>query len=672
LIKQSHIALIALVTLIVAAVFAFDITPWVRGGFGWRWEYAPVPFERVLPLLVSLIVYISGGYLLLIRTHRPLYALLWGIIGTIVLSLGAAHAREGDALYFLFTRTASNVASAEWWAGAQIDWQSGQWRDWTGVMETLGAQTSNMATSPPGMPMLYGLTTDLLNRFPDLSNGIYQTLLPYQCHNFALLNFTPAEWASSSLGILTPLWAGLAVFPMYLITRRLSPEVDARIPVLWWALVPGVLLFATSSSTLFPLIALSVFYFLLWGLDPSLKGRRDLKDAEGFEASSTRPYTLRWVFIAGLIYGIGLFLNFIFLPLAALYGFYTLLHTYQHRLSMVRPILVGLWFGMGAALPWLIFFALTGQTPLQILIQSLNTHLDLERPYLYWVWMHLWDWAVWTGLALVLLFVNKGLWTRGLSPLSKQPLLPLALLLTLLALTLSGTTRGESGRIWLLLSPFALIAAVLPLSPNPSPSSGEGLKTTDGNGLLARHVLPPNHQNFFFITVSQGVFTLALAATLAPYNAPDLSRPPQPPQISVSRPVEAVFQTGDEGSYRLIGWDASANDNAITLSLRWQGVERPNEPQWFSVVLVDPDGATYPVEAWQPGGDMPYPTTCWSPDAVVGDTVTLPLPQNAPSGDWYISLAAFGGGTLSEERLTVTLPDGSEDAQIGLGPVVVP
>jgi hypothetical protein len=638
LIKQSHIALIALFTLIVATVFAFDLTPWVRGGFGWRWEYAPVLFERVVPLLVGMALYIVGAYLLLLRTQRAIDALLWGVVGTVILSLGVAHAREGDALYFLFTRTASNVSSAEWWAGAQIDWQSGQWRDWTGVMETLGAQTSNVATSPPGMPIIYGLTTDLLNRFPDLSNGLYQTLLPYQCHNFALLNFSPAEWASASIGILTPLWAGLAIFPIYLITRLLSPEVDARIPALWWALVPGVLAFATSSSTLFPLIALWVFYFLLRGLNDS---------------------SPLWLLIAGILYGIGLFLNFIFLPLAALYGFYTLLHAHQHRVSIVRPVIVGLWFGLGAAVPWLIFFALTGQTPLQILAQSLNTHLDLERPYLYWVWMHLWDWAVWTGLALVLLFVNKGLWTRGLSPLSRhdsQPLLPLALLLTLLALTFSGTTRGESGRIWLVLSPFALIAAVLPLHP-VSQETRRGEPT-----------VYPHPQNFLIITLAQGVCTLALAATIAPYNAPDLSRPPQVPQVDVSRPVEAVF----EGRYRLIGWDASANQDAITLSLQWQGIERPNEPQWFSAVLVSPDGATSLVEAWQPGGNLPYPTTCWSPDVVIGDRVTLPLPQSAPSGDWYISLAAFGGGTLADERLRVTLADGSEDAQIGLGPIAVP
>ncbi len=94
-------------------------------------------------------------------------------------------------------------------------------------------------------------------------------------------------------------------------------------------------------------------------------------------------------------------------------------------------------------------------------------------------------------------------------------------------------------------------------------------------------------------------------------------------------------------------------------------------PYWFSALLVGPDGAPLPnATVWQPLQTR-YPTTCWLPGEQVGETVTLPLPADPQSGGWYISLAALTDDHASA-RLPVTLPDGSTDTQIGLGPVNVP
>jgi hypothetical protein len=673
--KRNRYTWIVLITLCVALVFAFDLTPWVRGGFGWRWQYAPVPLVRALPLIALMLLYIAGGWLLLTRTRRARWMLLWALVGTAALSFAVAYAREGDALYFLFTRTASIVASAEWWGAAQVDWSGGGWRDWLAVMRDLGQTTSNMATSPPGMPMLYALAADLFGRVPAAGDALYRGLLPYQCHNFDLLMLSPAQWGAAWVGMLSPVWAGLAVFPIYTIARRVAPHGDARIPVFWWALVPGILAFATSSSTLFPVIALWVMDWLMRGLS----GRR------------------AWLIAAGTLYSVGMFLNFIFLPLAALYGFYTLLYFWfverPRGVHWTRPIIVGVWFGIGAALPWLVFYGATGQTFFQMLTASLNTHLDLERPYAYWVWMHVWDWAVWTGLAFVLLAL------LGKRAAHRDPInnvLPLALLLTVLAFTLSGTTRGESGRIWLVLSPFALIAfsrqpsavsredktradtQVRPYSAQPvSPSSARAFPFP----LSTFHFSLPFPQPFFPLSTfhfpllfTQACFTLILVLCLDVYNAPDLTPPPTPQAVSTSQPVDAVFSTRDGDGYRLTGWDAHVEGDTLTLNLAWAGITRPTQPQWFSAILVAPDGTTYPVEAWQPSSaiaGVDYPTTCWAAGMQVGDSVSLPLPPAAVSGDWYISLAAFGGGALADERLTVTLPDGAQDGQIGLGPVRV-
>jgi hypothetical protein len=621
------------ITLMIALAYAVDLSPWLRGGFGWRWEYVPAPLGRAAVLAGALAVYVAVGFWLMRRTARAWPVLLWGFAGTILLSLCAAYVREGDILYMLFSRTISLQASSEWWIGANIDWNGGQWRDWLSVMQALGTQTSNAATSPPGMPMLYGLTTDFLERWPNASESLYRILLPTQCANFELLQYSPAKWASAWLGILTPVFAGLGVFPLYAISRRITTTADVRWPILWWPLVPGLLGFLTSSSTIYPMLVLVIFYLLMRGLDDHLRWH--------------------WIILVGLLYGIGLFFNFIFLPLAALYGFYTLLHyAFRGRLTGQRwwtLLLVGLLFGMGAILPWLFFYLITGQSFFDILSQALGTHFDLDRPYGYWVWMHVWDWALWSGIGLVLVWL-WGLirWLRVRD--TEPPLIALTLLLTILAFTLSGTTRGESGRIWLVLSPVMLIAVV-------------ELRTSTSE----------QAQSYFWTTIAQAVCTLILITVIAAHNAPDITPAPMPPPpLKVQHPTNAVFSDTSGELYRLTGWDAQTDADSMTLSLNWEAVRRADQQQWFSAILVSPEGQAYPAFEWQPGGlgdAARYPTTCWTPNAVISDQVEIPLPEDAVSGQWYLSLAAFGDDTLPDGRLSVRQGDGSGDVQIGLGPI---
>ncbi len=71
-----------------------------------------------------------------------------------------------------------------------------------------------------------------------------------------------------------------------------------------------------------------------------------------------------------------------------------------------------------------------------------------------------------------------------------------------------------------------------------------------------------------------------------------------------------------------------------------------------------------------------FPTTCWGfGETAVVDTITIDLPAQPMSGDYWISLAAFSLTAADSPRyLPVTLPDGSLDPnnQIGLGSHPVP
>ena len=132
--------------------------------------------------------------------------------------------------------------------------------------------------------------------------------------------------------------------------------------------------------------------------------------------------------------------------------------------------------------------------------------------------------------------------------------------------------------------------------------------------------------------------------------------------------ADAMFSnTGSSGSFRLVGWDAEIAGDMLTLHLNWQGVEPSRQPIWFAGLLVSAENAVVPLAPWQPGGASPYPTTCWSPGTVIGDTLSVKLDQPL-TGEWLLSLAAYGNPAQPEGRLSVRLAAG-DDTQIGLGPI---
>src|SRR5690606_10661582 len=112
--------------------------------------------------------------------------------------------------------------------------------------------------------------------------------------------------------------------------------------------------------------------------------------------------------LAGVVTGLLTFLNVALLPLAGLFGFYTLVHYIQHErdtMHWTRPVLVGVWFAAGMIAPWVLYTLLTGVTPLAILDVALGRHLGQERPYLPWVIFHLWEWVLFAGIGFIVLWL---------------------------------------------------------------------------------------------------------------------------------------------------------------------------------------------------------------------------------------------------------------------------
>lgn len=614
-------------SLLLALILLFDGVPFLRGGFGWQWPYDPVAIVRALPLAAAAGIYTAGAWWLIRRARRSSLLLVWSFMGVVALSIAVLWLRADDALYELFVRTASGVTTGQHMTGAEIDWSGDAWLDWSQTVEPFVGRSVHVVLSGPALPLAYGALNAALEQAPALTAPLQRALLYYQCRNYDLLAYSPAEWASAWFGMLMPVWAALAVFPLYATARRLVGTEGARLAAGWWPLVPALVLFMPTWNTFYPVLALIAFWMLLRGL------------AGG----------VGWLIASGLVCGLLTFANFSLVPLLGLFGFYALLHTFWRRQRWHQPVIAGLWFAAGLSIIWLAYWLAGGQTPLDLLHDAMAHHLALDRPYVPWLWLHFWDWALLTGvpaIALWLIFVARRRLQSGVDVLAW------ALLLTMLTLLLSGTARGETGRVWLFFAPFVLICAA-------------GQVTQGWRGIWGE---VNDAANWLAVTIGQAALLVVVSATWLLISAPDMSPPPGAPgAVLADRPAEANF----EGQFRLVGWDAQQTGDQVELRLNWQPTQQMTVPYWFAALLVAPDGSL-PQDSvvWQ-ALDTNYPTTCWQPGEIVGDTIRLPLPADAQAGEWWISLSAFADSRQPEQRLPVLLADGTADDQVGLGPVLV-
>ncbi|MFP4321309.1 MAG: hypothetical protein ACLFTK_02545 [Anaerolineales bacterium] len=448
--SRRNIIGMGVISLGVSGMLALDAWPSLRGDYGWRWGYA-IPSELAdwLPsaLALGLFVLVSGYLWRRGASARAVVA--WAFIASAVLAT-VFLTRWDDPLFLLHTRTASRSATgpqliATGYTPATIQTALHAWPDEQRRFAEDGL-SMHAALAPPGLPLAYYLAQQGLAQAPGLADPLAEPLRSLQCHNLEIASQSDAQIAGAWLGILSPVWAALAVFPLFWLAWQIGGASVARVAVLLWPLVPGIAVFTPVPNTVFP--ALAVFCVaLLW---------RGL--------SSGR---FAWAASAGAVFGIGLFLNISLVPLAMFCGWLALgYHVFLAR-PEVRPwwsVRMGAAFGLGLALVWGLWALYDGAPFWVILDVAMHQHLQLDRPYWPWLVLHLWDYVLFLGLPILLLSLYPLLGAlRERGPRSPGALLMAALVVTLLILTISGTARGETGRVWQFFFPFSVIGAALAL-----------------------------------------------------------------------------------------------------------------------------------------------------------------------------------------------------------------
>lgn len=639
-------------TFIFLAVLALDLYPGLRGGAGWRWPYAPSQHVAGVALLAALLAgYVAGVYRLRRNMARNRWTLVWALIGGFVLGV-AASGVQGGAGFYLFTRTVSPVQTGASRIAVDVLAQDGlrtSLRRWPDVMRQARADNLiHFSTSPPGQAVAHYAVAQLTENLP-LSRTVSMRLRLFQCINPDVMSYSRGELVSVGLvGMLMPLWAALTVLPVYSISRRLtSNETAAQRAASWWPLVPAVLMFAPTWNTLYPFLCAWSFATMLMGF-------------ERYDEPSARIY----YFGAGLIMSFTTFLNFAVLPMLLLTGLFTVGYwafTLYRTEPWHWPVRAGLWYAAGLCVVWVIFGAYSGLTPLDIARVTFDAHSDLvQRDYLPWLVLHPYDTLLFAGWPLAGLFA-LGTWgaLRKFSP--QEPNSPLAvmaicLLVTMLAVNLSGMVQGENARILMFYAPFWLAA---------------------GAGLLAysRWWDSP-------LMIAQAASVLVMAAVL-PVVPLDLNPQPDGPRQDVPAleglpllPVGATFSSSAyDGTFSLASYRFIADVGAqvITLETQWHGVRRTERPYQFEIIArayneIDGDISSAPYR-WYPQNSN-YLTTCWEDDDVVRDVIVMPLPVVSMPVVWTLEIRAIDARTA--DMMRVRLPDGTLTDAALLGPVSYP
>lgn len=620
-------------SLVWAVLLLFDIVPILRGGYGWRWQHElPSSVGHVIPLALSTAVYIGVSLWMQARQHSA-YLLPWTVIGGVVLTLSAVYVREPAVSFELYTRTLSGGATGWHYASTDIDDLDETLSNWPTFMDSYVGQSSHMTTSPPGLPLAFYSTIQFFDAVPVLADTVGPPLREAQCHHDRVVGwslhpgYTNAELSSTWLGMLMPLFAALTVIPLYALSKRFFSIDTAHWSIIWWPLVPSVLMFTPNPTPLYAAIGLSVVYLLLFAL----------------QTSKVIP-----LLAAGAVMGLGIFLHFTLLPIVFLCGFLTLAYHWQKRDNLDRrwSIRVGVWYGVGLSIVWLIYWVVSGITLIDIMRQTFDEHLALDRPYWPWLFLHLNDIFMFTGWSIVLAAVLT-LIAIGRKLLSSEDLclgewLLVGAALTLALMDISGTTQGESGRIWLFISPFMLIAAA--------------------------RLVDIKFRHGALLTVTQGILLLVMVTTL-PVIDSGLSKPlDQPPHVRP--PTTDLIPTNtqfDEG-IRLTAFSGETEGNTILLWLDWAASQQIDTPYYVSLLPVFPDGQT-PDNAYivQPFTDTTYPVTCWArTDNTIRTYFEIPTTAPMATGDIWISVALVD---RNGQTLSVITPAGLTDSQIGIGPI---
>ncbi|VAW43552.1 hypothetical protein MNBD_CHLOROFLEXI01-372, partial [hydrothermal vent metagenome] len=590
-----------------------DALPWLRGPAPdtsvWHWPYLLRPFSRWWMVIAAGIFFLSvmGWWLHQQQStgRQTAVTLILLFVSSLTLQWGLLYADNPQPQTELINRTLAVQTNGYFWTAANVSNINSTLQNYPAEMTRF--ESDHARTHPPGLILANWLTLKLLQKSPDLAQQIAQTVYPSRCTDIWLLDQPPATAAGLGIWAFLPLILGAtAVFPAYWLAKNLSRNAAAAKLAALVAVIPALLIFAPLPDPFFATLTLLIVAAFHHGWQWQKKG---------------------WLFTAGLLLSFATFLSLGNAALLILIGSYTLMMLWQKRPFANEKLFVGktvsllLPFGIGLISIWLLYWLGWGVAPWEVVQVGLNEHAALvvtQRSYGTWLIFNLLDLAIFTGFLAVLAFAAAVLMAvrafRHRS-LSEAQVWALSTAVLIIILTLSGSTRGEVGRIWLFFMPLMLVSGGIWLA--------EWLPSWRGQWAWAGMQL--------LWAVVLGVSWQPMQATIVVAE-----RPLFPSLPSNSSPINASF-----GSQIMLNQAAvEQTADALTVTLEWQAEDVVQRPYTVFNHLIDAQGnLVAQADGWSVNGQ--WPPTCWQMSEPIIDQHQINLPSDLPPGSYTLQTGLY-------------------------------
>jgi hypothetical protein len=615
-VKSRHlpIALVILLTCVYLAAVAGDWLPFLRGDIDWRWtRLAWPPVQRLLPLLA-----VGAAYLILAwywdrRGQGGGSVRSLGVLGgvAVLLQVAALWVRYNHPLRLVYDLAASDSINGYYTVAAGVQDIGAFLRDYPALMPTL---PNHVTTHPPGIILLFWATGRVVSLFPVLTRAVAHAFRTLGCMHGWVQTTTDPALAGGLFAYAIPIVGVLTMFPLYGLGQRLyGPRVAWRAAVLF-PLLPAFVMNIGQADQMYPFLV--TFAGSLF--DRGLRGHQG------------RP-----MLGAGVLLSLASFLSLGLSAFPALLGLYALILLLRGATRLERGLIKPTFlFLLGLTSMWLLYGSITGTNPVGVWREGLSTHISMDRPYGRWVVFNLIDFLSFAGLALVLAL------PLSLRRISRQPgeaWLP-AVLLTVLALDLSGVTRGEVSRLWLFLVPPLVLVASASLT-----------RWEEEQLLLSR---PWGFWSVSALLLAQLALFGALIADPHPrfYEMREATREIPPVQCK----ADARFG----GVLRLVGYDLNVRQidpgDELALTLYWQTLARPAKAYKAFTHLYDEQTGVMAGQHDKTLLSGDWPTTCWAPGEVYQETFRILVQPETPASEYVLQTGFYD--EVSGERLAVEQP----------------
>lgn len=618
------------ITILLSLAIALNVAPQLRGPDEWRWHFGipSRPIRHLIPAS-TVIAYVAVATYWVKRliqqtiTKRERGAfLLFLIISVPAIQASLYTVEDPDILEQLFYRTVSSTSNGVFSVGSTINAPINYLRHYPERMPTYPVHPQRY---PPGLPLLFYGARRLLESLPQLSNAIASQLRLYQCHNLILMRLPNSIIASAVVQMALPIICGLTVLPIYGLAHRAGGRRIALWAAMLYPLVPSFNLWYARWDAFYALLAATIWYLFHVGLT---------------------EYRHVLLTASGLLLCIASFFSFGNLALLLPLGSWTVLWLVTHQAAWTWKQLITalLAFAIGLISLWILYQITLGTGFFDIWRVSMSYHLGLKRNYWLWLGYHIYDFFLFLGLPLAFLTGLAGVMGVHDFPRRRETILPLSFGLGFLLLDLSGMAQGEVARVWLFLTPFAVITAAYGLSH------------------LQKH-----HLNLV-LTAS------LLAAQLLTFNAflrvvnTGLYDPPSRERLFTSPNIPHPQNTYLGDHITLLGYDIAPRQvhpgQTIHLTLYWQATAPISHSYTVFTHLISPDGELVAQQDNMPVNGT-VPTTCWRPGEIIVDRYEITAPAEVPPGNYRLDtglyrwqtgerLPAKGEGTTTDGRVILT------------------